>query len=70
MNPFAVTGGAGGVDLSGGPAMSETGSTSGNAGGQTFNFVPPMSVQQKAISTPVVLAGLAVVGLWLYSRRR
>lgn len=70
MNPFAVTGGAGGLQWSGGTAASETGPTSGSAGGQSFNFVPPMSVQEKAISTPVVLAGLAVVGLWLYSRRR
>lgn len=70
MNPFAVTGGAGGVDLSGGPAMSETGPTSGSAGGQEFNFVPPLSLQGKTVSTPVLLGGLALVGLWLYTRRK
>lgn len=70
MNPFAVSGGAGGVDLSGGPATSGTGPTSGSAGGQVFNFAPPMSVQQKVISTPVALGALALVGLWLYSRSK
>lgn len=70
LNPFAVSGGAGGVDLSGGPATAGVGDTGGSAGGQTFNFLPPMSTQQKVVSTPVVLAGLAVVGVWLYTRRK
>lgn len=40
-----ISGGAGGIDLSGGPATAESGSDS-NTGGATFNFAPPESVQR------------------------
>ncbi|MFL1484899.1 hypothetical protein [Marinobacter sp. LN3S78] len=70
LNPFAVSGGAGGVDLSGGPATAGVGDTGGSAGGQVFNFLPPQSIQQKAVSTPVVLGVLALGALWLYTRRK
>ena len=69
----AISGGAGGMelDLGAGPAESGTyGNTSGNAGGQVFNFAKPQSLQESVISTPVMLAGLAAAGLWLYTRRK
>lgn len=64
-----LSGGAGGVDLSGGPSSAE-GDASGYAGGQSFNFVPPQSVQlANNLQTPLII-GAAVVALWLFTRNK
>lgn len=63
-----VSGGAGGIDLSGGPANSSA-EGSGNAGGQVFNFATPQSVQlAQTISWPIVIG--AGVALWVFMRKR
>lgn len=63
-----VSGGAGGIDLSGGPATAESGA-GGSAGGQVFNFATPQSVQMaNAISWPLVIG--AGVALWVFTRRK
>lgn len=64
-----VSGGAGGIDLSGGPSSAESGS-GGSAGGQEFYFAPPQSVQvAQTISTPVILGAVAVAA-WLLLRKK
>lgn len=64
-----LSGGAGGIDFSGGPSSAESGS-GGNAGGQEFYFAPPQSVQMaQTISTPVILGAVAVAA-WLLLRKK
>lgn len=64
-----VSGGAGGIDLSGGPSTAESGS-GGSAGGQNFYFAPPESVQMtQTLSTPLILGAVAV-GAWLLLRKK
>lgn len=75
MDPLsfgAISGGKGGLsaDLSAGPATGQAENYGGTSGGQTINMQPPLSLQQKAISTPVVMAGLGVAALWLYYRNK
>lgn len=62
-----LSGGQGGIDLSGGPATSGADSYSGGA---VFNFAPPPGVQQ-AQSTNNTVAIVAVVALvlWLLTRK-
>ena len=63
----ALSGGAGGIDLSGGPATSGSDSYSGGA---VFNFAPPPSVQQtQSINKTVALVVVAVVIVWLLNRK-
>lgn len=63
-----ISGGQGGIDLSGGPSTAESGA-GGSAGGQAFYFAQPESVQvANAISWPLVI-GAGVVALWLLKRR-
>ena len=71
----AISGGQGGVspDLSAGPS-SAGGNRAGGAGGQVFNFAPPVAVQQtgafgEAVAKPLML--LALVGVvWALSRNK
>lgn len=64
-----VSGGAGGIDLSGGPSSAESGA-GGAAGGQNFYFAQPESVQlANTIGWPIVI-GVGVAALWLYKRRK
>lgn len=67
--PGISTGGGGlSADLGGGPS-SAGGGTAGGSGGQMFRFDTPASIQAtKGLNVPL-LAGLAVVGLWLYTRK-
>ena len=69
----ALSGGAGGVDLSAGPATSGAEGGQSSAGGQQFYFAPP-STAQKAPNvinslSPMVWGGLGLVAVWLLSRR-
>jgi hypothetical protein len=69
----AISGGQGGVqpDLSAGPSNASGGHA--GAGGQVFNFAPPVHVQeqqaiQQTITTPLlILAALGAV--WILARR-
>lgn len=64
-----VSGGAGGIDLSGGPATSQSGGDT-RTGGAVFNFAPPQSVQQtQAITSMAPWFVVAVVILWLMLRK-
>lgn len=68
--PMAMlSGGAGGVDLSGGPANSSA--TGGSdSQGAVFNFAPAQATQQtETISKTVALVVVAIVVLWLMSRK-
>lgn len=64
-----LSGGAGGVDMSAGPATS--GASGGSESeGAVFNFAPPPSAQQtESISKTVGLVIVAVVVLWLMNRK-
>lgn len=64
-----VSGGAGGIDLSGGPANSSA--TGGSdSGGAVFNFAPAEGVQKtQTISNTVALVVVALLVLWLMSRK-
>lgn len=64
-----VSGGQGGIDLSGGPATSSAEGRS-DSGGAVFNFAPPAGVQQtQSITNTVALVVVAVVILWLMNRK-
>lgn len=67
-----VSGGQGGIDLSGGPATSGAEGGKAAAGGQTFNFLPPVAAQKaQAVSGSVntALITVAVIAaVWLYTR--
>lgn len=64
-----VSGGAGGIDLSGGPSAAR-GDSGGHAGGQAFYFAPPESVQvAQSMTTPILIGG-ALVAAWLLLRRK
>lgn len=69
MIPGISTGGGGlNADLGGGPS-SAGGGRAGSAGGQQFNFDTPASIKAaKGINVPMI-AGIAVVGLWLLTRK-
>lgn len=64
-----VSGGQGGIDLSGGPATSSA-SGSSDSGGAVFNFAPPANVQTtQSITNTVALVVVAIVILWLMNRK-
>jgi len=62
----------GGMSASNSSAASSGGSgdISGSTGGQTFNFMPPQSLQEKTISSPVMFGAIALAALWLYFRKK
>jgi len=70
MLPSAMlSGGAGGVDLSAGPSTSSAEGRT-DSGGAVFNFAPPASVQQtQSITNTVALVVVAIVILWLMTRK-
>lgn len=64
-----ISGGQGGIDLSGGPATSSASGAS-DSGGAVFNFAPPATVQQtQSITKTVALVVVAVVIVWLMNRK-
>ncbi|MCC4269872.1 hypothetical protein LL254_04065 [Marinobacter nauticus] len=68
-----LSGGQGGVDLSGGPATSGAEGGEASAGGQQFYFAPPDTAQPAPNIirnlSPALLAGAAVLGVWLLTRK-
>ena len=67
-----VSGGQGVIDLSGGPATSGAEGGRASAGGQQFNFAPPMTAMTTTVDSlqmPLIVAGAAVI-VWVLARKR